>query len=425
MPEPRLSGNVAGLVTAVVLALLYRNAWALVISMVAAQSAETICSYWVRPFPGQRFELDWPKAREMFRFGRWMGWNQLVVFPSRYLDSVAVGRFLGASALGFYDMAGRVSLQPIVLMAGYLSGLALPVFTKLQRREDFRRAFLRSLELLATAALPVGCLVSNFALPLIRILLGERWLAIVPVVQVLIWAGVFTGISEFVLAVLLSLGRPKILTISNAIKAVLIAGLFYRLMRHGGNTGVALAVLAGSAVTFGLQMHVCCRMIDLKIGQVVRCCRPGLLASLPVLAARVFIAPGLPLTLGRLAALAVPVLLSGDHITGDSAAEASYNVGSRAFKTDDSREDCRSRSVLIADLESPETSGPPPPGPERRSMPTVHAGCQRGQAQRLGRKARDHPGPQRIAGPRGRPGRSVWVASRSSDCGWHTRANRL
>jgi len=72
----RVGGNLTGLLVSVPFALRYRNVWALVAAALAANVAELTLSYWIvahRP----RFELDWAKAREMMRFGKWIFWSNM------------------------------------------------------------------------------------------------------------------------------------------------------------------------------------------------------------------------------------------------------------------------------------------------------------------------------------------------------------
>ena len=69
----------SGLAVAIPMAVISRNAWALVLSLLVGQVVSTIVSYRIHAFR-PRFALDWVRVREMSQFGKWIFWNNLVRF---------------------------------------------------------------------------------------------------------------------------------------------------------------------------------------------------------------------------------------------------------------------------------------------------------------------------------------------------------
>ena len=107
------SGVSVSLLVAIPLAYIYRNVWALVLSAIAAQLANTLASYVIEPYR-PRFQLEWAKARELLVYGKWIFWLNVVNFLSLYADSVTVGKLLGPTALGFYQMAQNLAFFPLM-----------------------------------------------------------------------------------------------------------------------------------------------------------------------------------------------------------------------------------------------------------------------------------------------------------------------
>jgi len=264
-----MSGVVAGLVTAIPLALIYRNFWALVISMVAAQAAETATSYWATPFH-PRLEFDRARAREMTRTGKWIFWNNIFLFPGRFLDSLLIGRFLGTAALGYYQMAGYLALIIPDQLATHTGSLLLPAFAKLQTSSDLRRGYLRSFGALCAALVPIGVVLTAFAGLIVRIALGPKWALASALIGPLVWSGIFGAVCTMTTQMLLRVGRAHFTAWSSLLKALVLALIGYPAMRLSGSVGVAFAVTFASLAAMFWQLMVVGRALDIGPWDLLR-----------------------------------------------------------------------------------------------------------------------------------------------------------
>lgn len=282
----KLRGALTGLLVAVPAALWYRNVWALVLSVIAAQATETILSYRVVPYRPQ-FQLDWQKARELFQFGRWIFWFNVVGFFGLYTDSLATGKLLGATALGFYQVASQLSTLPTTQIATHLRGVMFPTFAQLQKSPDLPRIFLKTLSALAWVVIPLGCFLCVFAQPIVWLVLGAKWIAVSPTLQVLAWAGVATALASIANPLLMGIGVPKLALRNSVLKVIVLGILIYPLTVKLGILGVALALtvstLAAAAYNFALVLQV------LQVGrwELAKALRGGVLGSVPFLVAGV------------------------------------------------------------------------------------------------------------------------------------------
>lgn len=278
----RVGGNLTGFLVAVPFALLYRSVWALVAAALAANVAELALSYLViahRP----KFELDWPKAREMMRFGKWIFWSNMASYLSLYADGWVVGRFLGGISLGYYQVAQQFGMTPLTGVSGNITAVALPAFSKLQDRASLRSAYLRAVRFSATALLPVGALATVFADIGVRLVLGEKWMPVCPLLRLLVWAGILTAISGVSTAFLLAIDQPNQSTWAAFLKFASFAALFYPLMRSHGMNGVAFATMISGPISF-CYLYACVANVLGWGWDLVGVFRPALLACLPVLA---------------------------------------------------------------------------------------------------------------------------------------------
>ncbi len=242
----RLGGAGVGLAAALILAFLCRNVWALVVSVLAGQCAETALSYWVQPYK-PKLTIDHAQCRELMQFGQWIFWSNILTFLCTYGDAAMVGKLLGATLLGYYEVAALVAFSLTGQIGVYIRGLMLPALTKLETPEELRRVLLRILHLLLLLVIPVSLFIAVFAQPVIRLAVGDRWISSVPIVRVLVWTGAVNAVAEVLWPVLLRLDRPRTMTTSLFIRLLSFGLVLYPLAKMEGALGVAFAALAGSA----------------------------------------------------------------------------------------------------------------------------------------------------------------------------------
>lgn len=279
----RVGGTIAGLIVAIPVAFRYRNVWALVASTLMASLVELGLSYYLVPHR-PRIELDWRKARELMRFGKWIFWANSASYLSLYSDSWVVGRFLGSTPIGYYQMAQQLGMTPTAQIRGHIAAAILPAFSKLQGQHSLRDAFLRSIRFVSTALLPLGAIATVFAPIFVRLLLGERWMPICPLLQLLVWSGILTALGGVSTAFLEAANQPDVATRAAFLKFFGFAALFYPLLRSFGVVGVACASLLSTPISFIYQYVRIVRLLGWA-WDVLLVFAPAVVVSLPALVA--------------------------------------------------------------------------------------------------------------------------------------------
>ena len=304
----RLSGVTAGLVVAIPAALAWRNVWALVSSVVAAQAVETACSYLIEPYR-PRLRPDPAQMRELFRLGRWFFWANVVSFVGLQLDSLGVGKILGATALGFYQMAHQLAFLPASQLGTHVQGVIFPAFSKLAAEVDLRRALFRTLTLVASAVIPVAFFMTLFADPVVVLVLSQKWRPIAPVVKALAWAGATAALTKVTGPLLQAAGRPELHMRASVHETLVLAALLYPLTRVFGISGAALAVLIASLWLLAVQGVLVARLFGPIGRDVLRVMKAGLLCSSPFLVAAPLVPLSAPRSLWVLAAASLTAYL--------------------------------------------------------------------------------------------------------------------
>lgn len=256
-----LSGELAGLVTAVAAAVILRNAWALVIGYLAGSLTRCLISYLVHPFrPRLRFEAD--KVRELFRFGRWILGSAVAMFLITQGDDVFVGAFLGPAALGFYQMAYRISNVPATEITNVISEVTFPAYSRIQDApERLQDAYLKVLQITVFFSFPAALLILCLARDMTLAFLGEKWLPMVPVLKILTVLGLIRSVLATTGPLFYAVGRPKLIARFQILQLLLLAVLIYPLSARWGLPGTGLAAVVSALIPTAAVSRLAVRQI--------------------------------------------------------------------------------------------------------------------------------------------------------------------
>jgi lipopolysaccharide exporter len=241
-----VSGTLADTAIAIPMAYLFRNVWALVVAIIGRQLVQMVVSYVLHSYrPSPR--VDGQYLKDLFRFGKWVSGSSILLFLLNEGDDVLVGKMLGSSSLGLYQMAYRISNLPATEITHVTSLVTFPTYAKLQDQiPRLRAAFLRTLRLNAFLAFPIAGGVFVLAPGFVRLFLGEQWMPI----------GASTG------PVFQAMGRPELLTKLVAVKLLCLGVLIYPMTRAWGITGTSGAVVIAALLVNPVTSYVVVKITE-------------------------------------------------------------------------------------------------------------------------------------------------------------------
>ena len=152
----------------------------------------------------------------------------ILIAIHEFLPNVYLGRMLGLDALGQFNRAFVTYALPDRLLVFGFVPVALPAFSALARDgHDIKLAYLRGLSYLSAVKWPVHILVAILAGPIVRVLMGQQWAGIVPLVQVMSLAALLSVPFVLTWPVLAAAGAPQLypraLLISVPLSAMILA----------------------------------------------------------------------------------------------------------------------------------------------------------------------------------------------------------
>lgn len=199
-------------------------------------------------------------------------------------DSLVVGRWLGASALGFYGRAYRLMELPTTLFTQAIRKVLFPVMATMQDdRDRLGRTYLTGVGVLTAVTLPVCLVLALVAEEVVLTLLGPDWRRLVPVFRILVLAMLFRASPSLSDSLVLACGAVYRQAARVAFFALLVtAGAL--LGRRWGVPGVAVGVLVAMAGNYLAMARLSLRLAGLGWGAFWRVQRSGVQLAAAVVA---------------------------------------------------------------------------------------------------------------------------------------------
>ncbi|MDW6026300.1 lipopolysaccharide biosynthesis protein [Mesorhizobium sp. BAC0120] len=202
-----VGSKAAGFVAAVGVAIVYRSYWALVVGSIVAQLATLLLSYTLKPF---RPRVMWRHAGELWSFSIWLTLSQIVRTLNWRFDQLLVGWILGKASLGYYTVGNNLAYLPTTEATSPLTQTLFPAFSALKHdRARLRKAYSSAQALTSAIALPVAFGWALIADPTVRLIMGEKWLPAVIVVQIIACVAGIATLANSVQPLALAMGEPR------------------------------------------------------------------------------------------------------------------------------------------------------------------------------------------------------------------------
>ena len=235
-----IAGVVVGMIVAISCAASWHSYWALYASNAATVFVTTggamIATRWIPSLPARD-----PEFKKMIHFGAGLSGYTLTNFLSRNLDSVLIGRYCGGAALGLYNRGYRILLFPLQQISWPIVQVMIPTLSKLVGEPDrYREAYMKVVRVILLITLPGILILAVDADWLVPLVLGSKWLGVIPIFRNLAIAGAVQPFNGPMNSLFITQGRTGQFARWGAFSAVLGA-ISFVIGLPGGPTGVALA----------------------------------------------------------------------------------------------------------------------------------------------------------------------------------------
>jgi lipopolysaccharide exporter len=264
----QVSQKLVALITSVSIALIYHSYWALIGGILLGQLVGVLVSYSVLPF---RPAFSIAHARELFSFSIWLTLSEVINTINWNFDQLLIGKFIGKTALGYYAVGNNLAMMPSREATAPLTGTLFPAFSNLAHDPVRLAAAYRRAQTIVTAvALPAGVGMALIADPLVRLVMGERWLPAVVVIRILAAVFAFQSLGSLAQPLAMAAGRTQLLFKRD------LQGFLYRVplvivgLYFGGFAGVLYARVVTGTMGLLFNTNVVTKVTGLSLWQQLR-----------------------------------------------------------------------------------------------------------------------------------------------------------
>lgn len=247
-----MSTLISGIV-AVLLAYQGFGVWALIIQQLARSLILLVSVlYWCRWKPQIAFYKK--SFSGLYNYGVKLFFTSCITKMVDESTSFFIAKFLTPYHLGLYTRGNQFASLPGTIMGSVVNSVLFPSLSQLKdKEEEFNSLFRKSVVYQAALSVPLFCWLAMLSEPLIRILLTEEWLDVVPVMQILCIGRCLSPVANISEQVLMGKGRSDLMLKQQIIKMSIKFIMVVCLLKYG-----LLAVACADAIYTITQMSVTC-----------------------------------------------------------------------------------------------------------------------------------------------------------------------
>jgi O-antigen/teichoic acid export membrane protein len=202
-----------------------------------------------------RFTLS--AIAQFTHFSGWMLVRNISTGLSDHLVNLLIGRVVSVSGLAFFSAARELADTATTELQAPIRRAMFPGFAAVSHDAALmRRSYVdwTAVMVLLTVPIPIG--LALVAPDVVRVVLGERWLPVVALLQILACAGIFRASVAGSQLILIAMGKPRSAAMVAVLRAVVLIPLVVVGTTLADAAGAAWAMFAMAAMMFVVNLFV-------------------------------------------------------------------------------------------------------------------------------------------------------------------------
>lgn len=239
----------------IIVAFVTKSAESMAIGLIISALVEVVLSFvFFKPRPKLTIEIN--KIKYVIRRSWWVTVSGIFEYVAENGDDIVVGRMLGTSSLGIYQAAYRISTLPIVELTYTVSKVVFPVYSKFSEdKERLLKAFKKVLTTTSLIAIALGIIIYLFSEEIVLIILGDQWLAAIPIVKVLAIYGVLRTIFGNFSPLFLSIERQDFVASTTLVRMIGLVVTIVPFVYYFGLVGAAYSAIASIIIEIPVILY--------------------------------------------------------------------------------------------------------------------------------------------------------------------------
>jgi PST family polysaccharide transporter len=298
-------------IASILLAFLGYGVWCLVFQSLVFQSIRTLVT-WIFSDHKPHFKINEDARKDLFSYGLNLTGFNIFNYWVRNADNFLIGKMIGPYALGIYSKAYTSMTLPILQITDVVSRVMFPAFSSIQTDVNkVKMMYLKVIRCIALITCPMALGLLVIARPLVLVVLGDKWVEVIPILQILCIIGAIQGVSSSMGLLFTSLGRTDLM-----LRWGIFSGVTYIIAFligiNWGILGVAIAyVVNGYLVLWYPAWTIPGRLVNLTFLDMLKNISGAIICSIIMAVSVWFFAGGLSPFLPLVFSLAMQIIFGG------------------------------------------------------------------------------------------------------------------
>ncbi len=219
------------------------SVYGLVLGLLAGSIFEVITSFiFIKPTPKLRFNKHY--VNDILHKGKWVTSYSILGYFGDQGDNIVVGKLLGISSLGIYQMIYKISILPLSEISDAVNRVVFPIYVKIANdKKRLQKAFFKTSLLTTFLVTILGLIIFLFPKEIILIVLGDRWISGAEVLRILSIYGILHAFAGSITPLFLAVQKQNYVTVMSFIRFAILAVTIFPLVIKFGIIGAGYSVL--------------------------------------------------------------------------------------------------------------------------------------------------------------------------------------
>lgn len=264
---------------AIYLAMSDFGVWALVSQTVIQYFLITLITWKISKWrPSYHFNFS--ELMPFLRFSMPIFATRIINYFARSLDNLLIGKNFGSVELGVYSRSYTFMRLPVNNFAIVLHNVMFPSFSLIKDdKPRIKKIYLKIIEFVSMIVMPAMLFLFLTAHNFVFILLGEKWLAVIPILKVFCLVAVCESLVTLTGSIFMSQGKTKeLFYVGTASRVLMILAIIYAVQFD--ILTVAKYFAYATVISTPLFMYYAGKSIDTSLFEVFRVLLPIIASSL-------------------------------------------------------------------------------------------------------------------------------------------------
>lgn len=199
-----------------------------------------------------------------------------------------IGKIITPYSLGLFTRANQFASLPTTSLGTIVSSVLFPSLSSLKEEDYFNKIYLTSIKYQGLLSIPIFMLIVVISEPMIRLFLTDKWLEVVPILQILCLGRIIAPVTNITEQAINAKGRSDLFLKQQSVKLI-IKSILVLISLPFGIIYVAIADAIYTLSQFFITNYYGCKVIKISILQILKTIYPFIITGIIALSLSFFI----------------------------------------------------------------------------------------------------------------------------------------